>query len=227
MPAQLDGTGGPHVLVADVATPELAPDDHHHLSRVRRVRTGDPITVGDGHGRWRTCRFGDTVEIVGEIVTEPAPTPKLTVAFALVKGERPEWVTQKLTELGIDVIVPFVAARSVVRWDERRIASNLDRLTRVAREATMQCRRAWLPVIEPLATFDDVIDRDGVALAQQGGQMVDESVRTVLIGPEGGWTPEELDHDVAQVTLGAHVLRADTAAIAAGTLLSARRAGLT
>ncbi|MYA86110.1 MAG: hypothetical protein F4Y12_11055, partial [Acidimicrobiaceae bacterium] len=60
---------GPHVLVSDVDSPELADDDRHHLERVLRLRSGDPLTVGDGAGRWRPCRFSDEIEPVGGVVT--------------------------------------------------------------------------------------------------------------------------------------------------------------
>ncbi len=221
-----DGSGGPHVLVESLDDLVLDPHDRHHLERVRRLRTGDPLTVGDGAGRWLPARFGSVLEPAGAVVVVPAPEPRLTVGFALVKGERPEWVTQKLTELGVDVIVPFAAARSVVRWDGARAATNLERLRRVAREATMQCRRAWLPVVEPATTFAELATRPGAVLAQSGGPPLDASARVVLIGPEGGWTEEERATVPEVAGLGVHVLRAETAAIAAATLLVAGRAGL-
>ena len=227
MSAVLDGHGGPHVFVGDLAAPTLDPADRHHLERVVRLRPGDPLTVGDGHGSWRPCRFGDQVEPVGEISRVPMASMPLTVAFALVKGSRPEWVTQKLTELGIDTIVPFTASRSVVRWDDRRTASNLIRLTKVAREASMQCRRAWLPTIEPLRTFDNVASRPGAVLTQLGAEPLGATATTVLIGPEGGWSDDELAQVIPRASIGIHVLRSETAAIAAGTLLTASRAGLT
>ncbi len=85
---------------------------------------------------------------------DPPPAPTITVAFALVKGERPELVVQKLTELGVDRIVPFLAERSVVRWEPDKAERNATRLRRVAVEAAMQCRRTWLPEVAALATFD-------------------------------------------------------------------------
>ena len=151
-----DGQHGPHVLVTSVDTPVLDADDRHHLERVLRLRDGDPMTVGDGAGRWRPCRWGSVVEPIGDVVEVAAPAPRLGVAFALIKGGRPELVVQKLVELGVDDIRPFAAERSVVRWDDAKAAKNHGRLTRVAREAVMQCRRAWLPTVHPVATFADV-----------------------------------------------------------------------
>ena len=225
-PCDPDGSGGPHAFVESLDVPALSDADRHHLERVVRLRPGDPMTVGDGAGRWRPVRFGPDLEPDGAIVTVPRPTPTLSVGFALVKGERPEWVTQKLTELGIDVIVPFVAARSVVRWDARKAATNHERLARIAREASMQCRRAWLPTVEPLGTIADLVARAGAVLAQGGGPPLSSDARLVLIGPEGGWSPDELAAAPATAGLGVHVLRAETAVVAAGTLLAAGRAGL-
>jgi 16S rRNA (uracil1498-N3)-methyltransferase len=155
-----------------------------------------------------------------------------------VKGERPELVVQKLTELGIDRIVPFAARRSVVRWDDARAAKQMERLRRVAREACGQCRRLWLPAVGPveeespsavppssaLPSFAQVHTGTSV-LADAGGRNLRRSDRVVLIGPEGGWDPEE-QAGADRIAVGEHVLRAETAAIAVGVALTALRVGL-
>lgn len=223
--APVDGDG-PHVFVADVGVPVLDDGDRHHLERVRRVRPGDPFTVSDGHGRWRACRFGPDVEPVGPIEVDEEPAPALTVAFALVKGDRPELVVQKLTELGIDRIVAFTARRSVVRWDGAKADKQVERLRRVAREAAMQCRRTRLPEVAPLATFAEVLALPGAAVADRGGEPLSLERPTVLIGPEGGWAPEERALVATTVGLGDQVLRAETAALTAAALLGALRSGL-
>jgi 16S rRNA (uracil1498-N3)-methyltransferase len=216
-----------HAFVADLDAPELDGDDRHHLGTVRRLVPGDEITVSDGAGRWRVCRFGSPLEPVSEVVADPQPEPPVGVAFALVKGERPEWVVQKLTELGVDRIVPFAAARSVVRWNAERAARWALRLERVAREAAAQCRRTWLPVVEAATTFDDVAGRPGAALADpSGGPPTLLVCRLVLVGPEGGWDDDECSRPLPRVMLGPHVLRAETAAVAAGALLCGLRAGV-
>jgi 16S rRNA (uracil1498-N3)-methyltransferase len=216
-----------HVFVDDLAAPVLAPDDTHHLGRVLRLRAGEVVSVSDGRGGWRACAWtGTGVEPTDEVVREAAPVPPVTVAFAPVKGDRPEWVVQKLTEVGVDRIVPFTAARSVVRWDGDRGVRQLERLRRIAREAAMQARRVWLPEVAEPTSFSAVAGLDGVALAEPGGGPP-TLVRPVLaVGPEGGWSPEELDEGLPHVGLGLTVLRAETAAIAAGVLLCALRAGL-
>ena len=148
------------------------------------------------------------------------------MAFGLVKGERPEWAVQKLTEVGVDVIVPMAADRSVVRWDATKAARQHDRLGTIAREAAMQCRRAWLPEISPLTTPAQLAQRPGVAMAQHGGGPLTSGTLLVMVGPEGGWSEAESDLAVPMVGLGPHVLRAETAAVVAGTLMCALRAGM-
>ena len=115
------------------------------------------------------------------------------MAFGLVKGERPEWAVQKLTEVGVDVIVPMATDRSVVRWDAAKAARQHDRLGTIAREAAMQCRRAWLPEISPLTTPVQLAQRPGVAMAQHGGGPLTSGTLLVMVGPEGGWSEAESD----------------------------------
>ena len=216
-----------HVFVADLGAPELTDDDAHHLGRVLRLRDGEHVTVSDGAGNLRLCIWSaGSVEPAGEVLVDPAPQPVRCVAFARTKGDKPEWTVQRLTELGIDVIAPFVAAHSVVRWDDDKAARNVERMRRVAREAAMQSRRSRLPQVQAVVPFSQVVTDappGSVALAEPGGGALFEQYTTVLIGPEGGWSEDELDAITDHVTLGGTVLRAETAAVVAGSLLSAAR----
>jgi 16S rRNA (uracil1498-N3)-methyltransferase len=217
-----------HAFVADIERLEFSEADHHHLTRVLRLRPGDPVTVSDGAGAWRMARVTSTggVEPDGAVHHVPRSRPALTVCFAPVKNERPEWVVQRLTEAGVDRIVPFLAARSVVRWDPSRAARVHARLATIAREASMQSRRVWLPEVGPLTEFPEVAALPGATLAERLGPPPTLQRPTVLVGPEGGWAPSELDAGLPRVGLGPHVLRAETAAVAAGLLLVGMRAGL-
>ncbi len=224
-----------HVFVADPEHPELAPADRHHLLKVLRLRAGEIVTVSDGAGRWRRCRFGPaegaSLEPAGDVEVDPEPAPPIGVGFALTKGSKPELAVQKLTELGVDVVVPFVADRSVVRWTDEQAFAHVERWRRIAREAAMQSRRVWLPDVAPVATFAALVARAGTALASSDGVPPSPAAHPlVLVGPEGGWSENELDeaaaHGCAHVRLGPHVLRAETAAIAAAALLAAVRDGL-
>ncbi|MGI9623269.1 MAG: RsmE family RNA methyltransferase [Acidimicrobiales bacterium] len=214
------GADGPHAFVDDVETPILSDHDADHLTRSLRLRLGDSLTVSDGRGAWRACRFGQVLDPVSEVFHSPDPFPALTVGIALTKGVKPELAVQKLTELSIDTISVFVSTRSIPRWDPEREAKNMARLGRVAREAAMQSRRTWLPEIKGLLAFDEMADTPGAVIGDmEGASLEDQCV--VLIGPEGGWTDDERRR-LPAVRLAPGVLRAETAAIVAGALLAAR-----
>lgn len=218
------GRDGPHVFVEHLDAPELSDDDRHHLLRSLRMHPGDPLTVGDGAGRWcRAVLAGDAVQPVGEVVEVPATEPALTVGFTPVKGARPEFVVQKLVEIGIDRIVPLVADRSVVRWDDRRAARQVERFRVVARQAAMQSRQVHIPVVSAVTAVAEVVEAGGAALAHPGGDPLIGPLPALLIGPEGGWSDAELAGTAPLVALSASVLRAETAAIVAGALLVDRR----
>jgi len=221
---------GPFVLVTDLEAPVLEPDDLHHLSRVLRVRSGDAVVLGDGAGTWRPARFGDPVEPTGPVERAVRSTPPITVAFALVKGDRPELMVQKLTELGVDRIIPFRADRSVVRWDDARAAKGVARLRAVARAASQQSHRPWLPEVAPVADFGELLSLPDAALADRTGEPPSLARPTVLVGPEGGWAAEErrraAGSGLPNVAIGAHVLRTETAAVTVGAILTGLRAGL-
>jgi 16S rRNA (uracil1498-N3)-methyltransferase len=223
------------VFVADLERPELDAADRHHLDRVLRLRPGEEVTASDGAGGWRRCEYAGAgrVVAVGDIEVEARPTPLVTVAFALTKGERPEWTVQKLAEAGVDRIVPMTTGRSVVRWDGEKAARQVVRLRSVARAAAMQSRQVWLPVVDDLAAFAELVpvgsgahSTSGLALAHMGGGPPSLERPVVLVGPEGGWDESELASGLPLVTLGPTVLRAETAAMAAGVLLCGLRAGV-
>ena len=226
------------VFVADLDRVALQESDVHHLDRVLRLRAGQPVTASDGNGSWRSCvvpvgglaAAGGRLEVVGDIAVDPAPSAPFGVAFALTKGEKPELVVQKLTELGAARIIVFAAEHSVARWDELKAARNLDRLRSVAREAAMQSRRSRLPIVEQLADFARVAEQPGLAIADLDGSAPGIDLRLVAIGPEGGWSEAERTlarhRGVPFVSFASNVLRAETAAIAAAAICGAMRSGV-
>lgn len=211
-----------HVFVADVEVPELAAADAHHLFRVLRLRDGEAVTVSDGRGRWRTMLVANRDLVAsGEVVAEPAGD-LLTIAAAIPKGDRVEWMVQKLTELGVGEIVFVDCARSVVHWQGERGERQLQRLAKVAREAAAQSRRVWLPTLRGPIPFAQAAALPGVVIADPDGEpLVDAS--PVLIGPEGGLTDEERLLGRRSVSLGPNILRTETAAICAATLIAHSR----
>lgn len=191
------------------------------------------------------------LEVGGPVVSVAPALPAVTVGFAVTKGDRPESVVRGLSELGVDTIIPLATARCVVRWDAERAGRHLARLRRVAREAAMQSRRLWLPEVAPLtsvagsATVGGAAGRategalggpgsavapagaePAVSMAQPGGGPPSLDHPAILVGPEGGWDEAELACGLPLVGLGPGVLRAETAALVAGALLCALRAGV-
>jgi 16S rRNA (uracil1498-N3)-methyltransferase len=230
------------VYVADLDRPVPADDDAHHLVRVLRLRPGEPVVAGDGRGGWRLCRYRgtgrgsspgpgqDLLEGDGPVTFVPPTTPVVTVGFVPVKGDRPDWVVQKLTEAGVDRIAVLRSARAVVRWDGDRGLRALDRLRRVAREAAAQSRAPWLPDVVgvlDLAGLAALVAPSPLALAHPGGDPPSVAMPAMAVGPEGGWDDSELaPGGFPVVGLGPGILRAETAAVASGLLLCALRNGL-
>lgn len=251
-------TGGePAVFVASAAaaahvfvdalddTVFVGGDDGHHLQRVRRLRVGEHVTAAaaNSSGRWRRYVIARTAP--GHVVLvadgapryEPVRAPRLAVAFALSKGPKPETVVSGLTELGVDRIVPFRSARSVVRWEGERVWTATARLRRVAREAAVQCRRARIPEVGEPVDFASLLDHPAVVVGDRAG--VSAATVTLptahewlaVVGPEGGLDPVERDRletnaGARLMNIGTHVLRAETAALALAAVLTTRRYGL-
>lgn len=214
-------------FVDDLEIPRLAAEDVSHFRRVLRMRAGEQLVVGDGKGGWRIVELGpsDTALVPrsDRVLIDPPPW-RLTVAFAPTKGDRPEWTVQKLTELGVDRIIPLQTERSVVRWSANRAQKHHARWLRVVREAAMQSRQLYLPEIRPLSTLTEVtaIHPEAV-ICEPGSRPLGHQDRFVLIGPEGGFTSSELSGADAVGLPTTGILRAETAAIAAATLMSAFR----
>ena len=214
-----------------------------HAVRSLRLSPGEPVEVVDGAGRrvsgtvvstTGTDRF--TVRVLA-VLDEPPPSPRLVVVQALPKGERGELAVELLTEVGVDVVVPWPAARCVAVWRGDRADRGLARWRGAARSAAKQARRARVPDIEAPADLADVAERvRGAALAL----VLHESARTgiadldvpesgdvvLVVGPEGGLTDEEVTALTAAggraVRLGPTVLRTSTAGVVAAAALLPR-----
>lgn len=213
----------------------------HHAASVRRIRTGEAVTLGDGAGAWLdgVCVAVSPREVVVEVTARtdhPAPTPRLVLVQALAKGDRDELAVQAATELGVDRIVPWSAERSVSRWDGK-VDKALARWRTIVREAAKQAHRAWLPeVVEPVSTRAlaelareaRMLVLDPWADAPLSAVELTDETREVLfvVGPEGGISPAELDALTAvgaeRVRLGDSVLRTSTAGAAALSVANVR-----
>lgn len=214
-----------HVFVEDLSAPALSEEDFHHLERVMRLRRGEIVTCSDGAGRWVSTSWDAGVHPTGDIHISPPRQRMLTVAIAPVKGDRTEWVIEKLVELGIDRIMVLAATdHSVVKWSQEKAVQVLERYRRIGRAAAMQSRQLFLPNIHGPVALDVLAQEpDGqvIAYGEPGGSCAIEEVTTLVIGPEGGFSAAEIGRAPATVDLGGSILRADTAAIVGATLMVA------
>ena len=213
-----------HVFVDDIEHPVAHDDDQHHLQRVLRLRDGETISTSDGRGAWRLCVWSSgSLEVTSPTQVE-ARGRELSIGFALCKGDKPEIIVQKLTELGVDRIVPFVSQRSVVKWDGDKAQRNIERWRKVAREAAMQSRQVFLPTIDEVSpSVEDLVARCSWSVAEPDAPAVAAHVHAIAVGPEGGFTEEEVARFASRVGLPGGILRAETAAVVAGALLVAAR----
>ena len=217
-----------HAFVIDVNAPFLNDDDFHHLAKVLRLRSGESVSVSDGRGSWRICTYEMSAALAtgDSVVHIETNLRSLTVAFSVTKNDKPDLVIQKLTELGIDHIVPIITERSIVRWDSDKGAKNQVRWQKIAREAAMQSRSVFLPTIhEVYPSIEKFVDTYGpnIAVADPEGEALTANFTTLVIGPEGGFTHQEMDLMPQRVSLPGGILRAETAAVAAGVMLSHMR----
>jgi 16S rRNA (uracil1498-N3)-methyltransferase len=218
----------------------LGGDEGRHAARVRRIGLGEALQIADGRGELATCTvtavLPDGLELrVDSRRTVPRADPRVVVVQALVKGDG-ERAVQAMTELGVDMIVPWAAARSVEQWRDARATKSLERWRRTAREATKQSRRARVPEVAELAATADVRIRaarsptlvlhEAATEPLVNAALPSSGDLVVIIGPEGGIADDELAAFTAAgahpVRLGTPVLRAVTAGTAALAALAVR-----
>ena len=216
------------------------PKTLHHLVHVLRIAVGDRLECVDGSGQLHTgtvtSRSRLAVAVTVEERRHPTSWPlQITLAQAIIRPERFEWALQKATELGVSRIIPILTQRTNVRFRAEQATRRLERWQRIIQSATEQCGRATIPTIEDVVHFRPLIRQlKGQALLPtlaQHGRTIAECVNstskvtgvTVLIGPEGDFTDEEvelaLNCGIQPVRLGPFTLRAETAAVVALTLI--------
>ena len=233
----------------DAITPStirITGDLLHHLRDSLRLRPGDSLVLNDGCGtRYRVEVTHLTSQAIDSRIidrqTEPThKTSPIVLGQSLIKGDKMDWVIQKATELGVDRVVPIHAIHSVVKLRTDRADHQLARWQRIALEAAQQSECWSVPHIDDPATFSQLVTgRDTfsskIILAERSKGTSLQTIplpiglhdtMLLLIGPEGGWSLEELslarDQGYTAVTLGTRILRAETAAIAAISILQAR-----
>lgn len=210
-------------------------EDARHIARSLRMQTGEELIVCDGRGiDYRCCltEIGDEVlaEILESYPTRSEPRIELILYQALPKSDKLDWIVQKAVELGVTAVVPVLTQRCVSRPDEKSMEKKRARLQKIAAEAAKQSGRGIIPQLQPLLTFREAIDamrRSERALFcyERGGDRLSEllserpSSVSIMIGAEGGFSPEEASsavaHGIAPATLGSRILRCETAPLCA------------
>ncbi len=214
---------------------EVSGDEHHYLGRVRRARIGDAVEIVDGSGRRAAARIESITDVATRFqVSEPeaivSKPPHVRALVPLIKGDRMDVCIEKLVEVGIDSIIVWPAARSVVRLDDARREGRLAKYRTAVQAAARQCGRAQVPEVthanDLAAAIASLPPGDRIVLdpAADAPLVVGNSSEiTIASGPEGGLTAEELEHLVAAgfvaVGLGPRVLRAETAPTIAVALI--------
>ncbi|HVF92439.1 MAG TPA: 16S rRNA (uracil(1498)-N(3))-methyltransferase [Blastocatellia bacterium] len=236
-PGQVEGT---------VVT--LSGEESHHLSRVLRLKPGDRVFIFDGQGVERECEISEIgsksarLRIIRTLEDTVESPSRLTLAQAVARGEKFDLIVQKATELGVSRIVPLSSEHSEVKLSAEQAEKRLERWRRISLEALKQCGRRRLVEVTPPLTVASFIESSPavsgriLVFSERGGSSVASALEganglkqapgadiSALIGPEGGWSDEELGmmeyHGCKFVTLGPRVLRTETAAIAALSLL--------
>jgi len=212
-----------------------------HAVTVSRIRPGERLLLGNGAGLLLdgTVVTAEATELTLRVTTasvRPAATPRIRLVQALAKGDRDELAIQAATELGVDGIVPWAAARSVTRWEGPKVAKGRDRWSSIVREASKQSIRAWLPEVAELVGTKQLAVLAGTTRMllldpTATGRLTDVAVPTddrdilLVVGPEGGISPAELEllenAGAEAVRLGETVLRTSTAGPAALAILNA------
>ncbi|WP_173923908.1 16S rRNA (uracil(1498)-N(3))-methyltransferase [Agromyces sp. Marseille-P2726] len=217
---------------------ELRGDEGRHAVTVSRVRRGERIAIGDGRGTivqgvvTATGPRDLTLEAEELFVEEP-PAIRITLVQALAKGDRDELAVQAATELGVDAVVPWAAARSVSRWEGPKAEKGRQRWSVIVREAVKQSIRSRVPSVAKVATTAELPERltgirmlllEPTATTPLSEVQPDARDLALVVGPEGGIAPEELERLVAAgaetVRLGTSVLRTSTAGPAAIAVLN-------
>ncbi|MEU6480902.1 16S rRNA (uracil(1498)-N(3))-methyltransferase [Streptomyces sp. NPDC047017] len=232
---RLDGVG-----------PECVVDgpEGRHAVAVKRLRPGEEVVLTDGRGRWtegavKAAEGKDRLVVAGlePVREEPPESPRITVVQALPKGDRGELAVETMTEVGVDAIVPWAASRCVTQWKGERGLKALGKWRATAREAGKQSRRVRFPEVAEAASTKQVAallaGADFAAVLHESGQaplataeLPAEGEIVLVVGPEGGVSPEELalfaDAGARAYVLGRTVLRTSTAGTAAAALLLGR-----
>lgn len=217
----------------------VAGEDYHHIARVMRMKIDDKIVCVNPDGKSAVCAIAEITDekVVANVVKWEDETTELpiavTIASGLPKGDKLEWIIQKGTELGANEFVPFLATRSIVKWDEKKAGKKVERWRKIAKEAAEQSYRSKIPtVIEPM-TLKSLLEKaknydillvayeeeakqgETAMLAKKLHELKAGQSLLIVFGPEGGLSPEEVmklkESGFSVCGLGPRILRTETA----------------
>ncbi len=218
----------------------LTGSEARHAVTVSRITVGQTVSIGNGaglvvEGEVVTAEHSVLTIRVATVETTPRREPAVFLAQALAKGDRDELAVQAATELGVDGVIPWAAARSISRWEGAKVAKGRDRWAAVVREATKQSLRPWLPDVLDMASTKQLVHMaegarmlvlEPSAESTLAELTVDSRDVVLLVGPEGGIAQHELDAlagaGASIVRLGTEVLRTSTAGPAALAALNVK-----
>lgn len=223
-------------------TMELTGTDAHHIARVLRMAVGDNVIIADENERTAKAEITAitdevvTLSLVAYLEDDSEPTIKVRLAQCLPKSDKMEFIVQKAVELGAVSIQPVSSENCVVKYTADKQAKRVERWQKIAHEAAKQCKRAAVPTVEPIITLKELLSRvddDETVLfcyEAEDGRTLRQALKThqaekytVLIGPEGGFSPEEAklcqEMGAHPVSLGNRILRTETASLAALTMV--------
>lgn len=218
---------------------QIDAEDRRHILKVMRMQTGDSIICVDPDGNSAICRIEEITDeqVVAEVVQwneDGSELPILvTIASGLPKGDKLEWIIQKGTEMGAHEFLPFSAARSVVKWDEKKAEKKLERWQKISKEAAEQSHRTFLPEVKSPVSFKKLLEQSRkydyklVAYEEESrsgetsnfasvlGKMAKGESLLLVFGPEGGLSDEEVqllkENQFTLCGLGPRILRTETA----------------
>jgi len=208
----------------------------HHIIDVMRLGPGDEVVVFDGTGNEydgvieEASRSSAIVLIRSTRPPDPADKVRISLIQAIPKGDKIDYISEKATELGAHEIIPVITDRTIIRWDESKRRHHTDRLRKIVEAASKQCGRSDIPSLLPVTNFTEAVDavskydikliaalsRDAISIKDVLKNFKGKNL-VVAIGPEGDFTPREIEHALQcgfkLISLGRRVLRADTAGL--------------
>lgn len=214
---------------------DLSKEDHNHIVNSLRMGQGDEIEVLASDGLFLGIlvdveRRSSRLEIRHKIRDIEKPKLDIVLYQALAKGDNMDLIIQKATELGVTEIIPIMTERTVVRLDGKRATNRVERLQKIADSASAQSKRDYLPLVKDIIEIEQIdeevlifFDEEADSSLREGLSKLDHKRLAYIIGPEGGFSPEErqslVDKGALRLSLGKRILRTETAAIAAAAII--------